>query len=911
MRRVLRLPFSRRRLTRDVDDELAFHFATRIDQLVARGLTLEAARAEALKQFGDIESVRQGMLSLSEEREAAARRATVLSDVRQDLTYGIRTLRRGAAFTGLVVGGLALGIGANATIFSLIDAMLLRQLPVTKPEELVAVGDPENVTSSGYGTPSAELFSYPLYRDVHDNNQVFSGVVATGPTSRLDVRVERGMAEPEHPNGRFVSGNYFSVLGVRAAVGTTLDSSDDAPGALARATINHGYWTRRFQGDSTVVGRAITVNGAGVVITGVGPPAFTGEVVGSTTDIWLPIPTHDLLRPNERILDNRRAGWLLLLGRTKPGLTLEQVKQGLIPVIESSIRSNVSSRDDIVALNTRGLTYAVSSGARGLSSVRPAFAAPLVALMIGVALLLCIVCVNVANLLLARGIARRREMSLRLAIGANRSRIVRQLLTEGMLLALVSGTAAVLVGWWGSKALLALASEGKPVSLALGPSAPVLAFTFALSLGSVVLFGLVPALRSSRVDLASALRAQSRSVAQGARFGVWLIAGQVAISLVLVAGASMLTRSLRAIQSTELGLDRDHLIVADLDITTPGYSADRLATAVHALRDRVMEVPGVVDVTYSENGLFTGTDWSTSLAVPGFTARIPEDSITSQDLAGAGYARAIGARVIAGRDLEPRDEGVLPRVVMVNESFARFYFAGRDPVGQFIRFDDSVHVQIVGVVADIRGQSLQAPEARRARRIYIPFLHAVDPGNFGQPDNLRLLVRTSGDPAALLQRVRREIVAVDAALTLDDIRPLSALVRVSIRQERLVARIATALGVLALLLAGIGLYGVTTYTIARRRNEIGVRLALGARGLDIGRMVLRDVLRPVALGLVVGLPLAIVAMRLLQQHLIDAAPDAGSVAIAIAVLVASAGVAGAAPAVQATRIDPLTALRAD
>jgi predicted permease len=910
MRRVLRLPFSRRRLTRDVDDELAFHFDTRIDQLVARGLTLEAARAEALKQFGDIESVRQGMLSLSEEREAAARRATVLSDVRQDLTYGVRTLRRGAAFTGLVVGGLALGIGANATIFSLIDAMLLRHLPVTRPEELVAIGDRENVGSSGFGTPTAALFSYPLYRDVRDNNQVFSGVLATGGASRLDVRLERGTAEPEHPNGRFVSGNYFSVLGVRAAVGTTLDSSDDVPGALPRATISHGYWTRRFQGDSTVIGRTITVNGAGVLITGVGPPAFTGEVVGSTTDIWLPILTRDLLRPNEPILDNRHAIWLLLLGRAKPGLSLEQVKQGLIPVIESSIRSNATSRD-IVALNTRGLTYHVSSGERGLSSVRAAFAAPLVALMIGVALLLCIVCVNVANLLLARGIARRREMSLRLAIGANRSRIVRQLLTEGLLLALVSGTAAVLVGWWGSKAMLALASEGNPVSLALGPSAPVLAFTFALSLGSVVVFGLVPALRSSRVDLASALRAQSRAVAQGARFGVWLIAGQVAVSLVLVAGASMLTRSLRAIQSTELGLDRDHLIVADLDITTPGYSAERLATAVHALRDRVMEVPGVIDVTYSENGLFTGTDWSTSLAVPGFTPRTPEDSVASQDLVGAGYARAIGARVIAGRDLAARDEGVLPRVMMVNESFARFYFGGRDPVGRFVHFDDSVHVQIVGVVADIRSQSLEAPEARRARRLYIPFLHAKDPGNFGQPDNLRLLVRTSGDPAALLQRVRREIVAVDAALTLDDIRPLSALVRVSIRQERLVARIATALGVLALLLAGIGLYGVTTYTIARRRNEIGVRLALGARGADIGRMVLRDVLRPVVLGLVVGLPLAIVAMRLLQQHLIDASPDAGSVAIAIAVLVASAAIAGAAPAVQASRIDPLAALRAD
>ena len=910
MRRVLRLPFSRRRLTRDVDDEITFHFATRIDQLVARGLSVEEARTEARKQFGDVESIRQGMLELSEQREVAARRASVLSDVRQDLLYALRTLRRNAAFTALVVGGLALGIGANATIFSLIDAMLIRKLPVSNPDELVAVGDEEMVTSSGYGTPRAESFSYLLYRDVRDNNRVFDGVLATGPTGRLDVRTEPRAPEPEHPKTRFVSGNYFSVLGVRAALGNTLDSSDDVAGALPRATISHAYWTRRFDKDSAIVGRVITVNGAGVVITGVAAPGFDGEIVGSTIDVWLPILTRDLLRPNEPILRNRRASWLLLLGRPKAGLSLEQVKQGLIPVVESSIRANASS-SELIELKDHPPTYPVSSGARGLSAVRIAFAKPLVALMIGVALLLSIVCVNVANLLLARGIARRREMSLRLAIGANRSRIVRQLLTEGLLLALVSGAAAVLVGWWGSRALLVLASEGNPVSLAVGPSTSMLAFTFTLSIVSVVVFGLVPALRSSRVDLSSALRAQSRAIAHGARFGVLLIAGQVAVSLVLVASASMLTRSLRGMQSVDLGLDRDHLIVADLDIETPGYSGERLATVVHALRDRVAAVPGVEAVTHSELGLFSNSEWSTSISVPGFTARTPDDSSVSYDQVGAGYAKALGARIVAGRDLWPSDEGVVQRVAMVNSSFARFYFGARDPVGQLFRLDDSTHLQIIGVVADIRGQSLEVPSPRRARRVYVPFLHVDDPRSLGQPDDLRLLVRTRGDPEAILQQIRREIVSVDPALTLDRIRPLTALVRVSIRQERLVTRIATALGVLALLLAGIGLYGVTSYTIARRTNEIGLRLALGAHARDVGRMVLRDVLRPVVLGVIVGVPLAIIAMRMLQQHLTDVAPNAGSLAIAIGVLVASAVIAGAAPAVQAVRIDPITALRAD
>jgi predicted permease len=612
MRRVFRFPFNRGRLTRDVDDEIAFHLETRIDRLVESGLTPTDARREALRQFGNVATIRLGMLELSTQREAAARRASLLGDLQQDLAYGVRTLRRSAGFTALVVGGLALGIGANATIFSLIDAMLLRQLPVTRPNELVTVGEPDMASSAGVGVPMARSFSYPLYRDVRYNNRVFTGLLATGAAGRLDVRIDQRATEPEHPRGRFVSGNYFAVLGVHALIGGTLGAPDDEIGAAPRATISHAYWMRRFGGDSSVVGRTIIVNNAGVVITGVTPGAFTGEIVGSSTEIWLPVATHDLLRPNDRRLNERRASWLLLMGRARPGLSFEQVKQQIVQTIEHSIMANATATQRLT-LQSRGIEYAVSSGARGLSTVRPQFAAPLVALMVGVALLLVIVCVNVANLLLARGIARRREMSLRLAIGANRSRIVRQLLTEGLLLALVSGVAASLVAWWGSRAMLALASEGRPLSLAVGPNASVLAFTALLSIASVVVFGLVPALRSSRVDLSAAMRAQSRSVTQGARFGRWLIAAQVAISLVLVTSASMLTRSLRAAESLDLGFDRDRLIVADLDIGTPAYETERLETLVHGLRDRLMKIPGVAAVSWSENGLFSGSEWHSIL----------------------------------------------------------------------------------------------------------------------------------------------------------------------------------------------------------------------------------------------------------------------------------------------------------
>jgi predicted permease len=529
--------------------------------------------------------------------------------------------------------------------------------------------------------------------------------------------------------------------------------------------------------------------------------------------------------------------------------------------------------------------------------------------MLGVALLLAIVCVNVANLLLARGVARRREMSLRLAIGANRARIVRQLLTESLLLALFSGAAALLVAWWGSHVLVAMASQGNPISVSLGPTPRGLAFTFGLSIGSVLFFGLTPALRASRVDLAATLRSTARSVTHGARFGTLLISAQVALSLVLLVGASILTRSLRRTESTPLGFDRDHLIVADLDVATPGYADARLANAVRALRDRVAAVPGVAAVSYSANGIFIGTEWHTDVHVAGHVPRTPKDTVTAADQVGAGYAAALGARLVAGRDLDARDEGVAPRTALVNASFARFYFPGANAVGGLARFDDSSVVQIVGVIADVRGQSLDTTGANADRRIYVPYLHQSGTTKFSQPKELRLLVRTTGEPSALVQLVRRAIVETDRSVAIDDLEPVTDLIRTSIRDERLVARLATGLGALALLLAAIGLFGVTSYSIARRTSEIGVRIALGARRADIARLVMRDGLRPVAAGVMIGVPLAMGAVRILEHHLNDISSDPGSLALAVAVLFTTAVAAVFLPARRAMGIDPIGALR--
>lgn len=912
MRRVFRIPFSRSRLVRDVDDEIAFHLQSRIDALVASGVAPAEARAVALKQFGDLGTVRDAMLVTDRQHDTAQRRVNLFAELRQDVAFGLRTLRRNALLTALVVGGLALGIGANAAIYSLVDAVLVRKLPIPDPDPLVIVGDPRYVDSRGHGTPDGKLFSYALWSEVRGNAQSFEHIAAVADPERIDARIDESRGEIEHPRGRLVSGEYFAVLGVNAMVGRTFDAATDNPDAPPQATISHDYWMRRFNGDRAVVGRNIFVNGLRVTITGVAPPGFIGEVVGYRTDLWLPLALRDRLHPNGPILRDHRMMWLLLIGRPKAGLTLEQVRAQFTPVIKSAVLA-ISTPDELSEIKDRGISTTFAPGARGLSTVRGPFAAPLFTLMAGVALLLCIVCVNIANLLLARGIARRREMSLRLAIGANRGRIVRQLLVESLLLAFLSGVAALVVAWWGSRLLVTMASEGDPISLSLAPNGRILAFTLGVSVLSVILFGLVPALRASRVDLATSLRSTSRSVSSGARFGTTLIAGQVALSLLLLAGASILTRSLRRTETVPLGFDRDHLIAADLDIRTPGYASERLAAVAHGIRDRVAAVPGVAAVSYSQLGIFSGSEWHTDIHVPGFTPRASKDSSTAADAAGAGYARAIGARLIAGRDFDARDEGVAPQTALVNQSFARFFFndaSGRNVIGQYARFDDTSVVQIVGVIADVRGRSLDTLESPIAeRRIYIPYLRRSGTTRFEQPGRFRLLVRANGDPGKIVQAVRAAIVEADRNLPIDSIDPVRQLIRISIRDERLVARLATGLGALALLLAAIGLFGVASYSIARRTSEFGVRIALGANRGNIARLAMRDGLRPVVIGVVIGVPLSIVAVRLLEHHLSGIESDPLSVLTSIIVLLASATVAVLVPARRAMLIDPTSALR--
>ena len=919
MRRVFRVPFTRGRIDREIDDELAFHLEARTRKLIAAGWSAEAAHREAVRLFGDVASVRESCVELDRQRERAMHRSNMLIELRQDGRFALRALRRNLGFTSLIVTALAVGIGANTAIFTLVDSVLVAKLPVKDPDALVAIGDPARVGGMSQGQPPVtSILSYPLYKDLRERNHVFSDVLASGRSDRLDVRIDKSAAELEHPRGRFVSGNYFSLLGVRAELGRMFDASvDENRGASPVVTISYGYWMRRFHGDRGVVGKQIVVGGMKMTILGVTERDFTGDIVGTSNDIWLPIAMVDVLRPNLKRLDDRGVSWLLLLGRLKPGVTLEQAQREIPALMEQSILANTTPPNAKSFLGVRQ-KYFVESGAKGFSAVRRTFHAPLITLLIGVALLLCIICANVANLLLARSIARGRELSVRLALGAGRGRLVRQLLTEAGVLAAISAAVGLVIAWWASRALLVLAASGVPFTVSVSFDARILAFTLVVTVGSVLLFGLAPAFRAARVDVASSIRASAPSLSPAglagrgrrAPLGTALIAGQVALSVVLLAGAGMLVQSLRNVESQDVGLERDRLLIVEPDINTPGYQGARLASVVHTLRDRIATLPGVAAVTYSENGIFSGTENGMTIEVPGFDARQVSDTVAYYDHVGPGYVAAIGGHLLAGRDIAPSDEGKLTRVAVVNQALASFYFPGQSAIGKYLHVNDSIALQIVGVIGDVRDHDLLNDVPRR---MYLPYVVTdSQPGQVGQPGTLRFEIRATGDPASLVQPVRRAILAEDPSLPINYIRPLAESMARSIGQQRLLAQIAAGFGVLALVLAAVGLYGVMTYAISRRTSEIGLRVALGAERGDILRMVLFDALRLIVIGVAIGVPLALGAARLLLTQLHGVSPvDPLSVGVAVIVLASAAIVAALRPAVRASRVPPIVALRAE
>ena len=918
MRRVFRLslPRSRSRVASEVDDELKFHLEMRTQQLVARGWTPADARAEALRQFGDVRHVRDDCVTLDQERERAMRRANMLAELRQDVVYALRTFRRNPGFTLIVVLTLALGVGTNTAIFTLVNAVMLRTLPVEDPQRLVAIGDPARVNSVSEGSLRTDMMSYGQYGDVvAGTSSVFSGVLASGRGGRLEVIATAG-AGPERPRARFVSPNYFNVLGVRLVQGRGFDvraSGNAAIGSSPVVVISYNWWMRRLDGARDVIGRTIVVNGTRLTIVGVASPEFTGEIVGTMYDLWIPLEMQQVLQPNQPLLQSRVESWLLLLGRLRPGVTFAQARERVGAVIRHGLVEHAIPTEPTTEAEAQRAPIHVSSGAKGFSRVRNTYAVPLLTLTVCVGLLLLIICANVATLLLARAITRSREMSVRLAIGAGRMRIVRQLLTESLLLAFLGAMAGLGLAWAGSRVLLTRAlGAGAPNSVDIGMDLPVLGFTMALAALAVVLFGLAPALRASRVDVAMSMRTQGRGVSgalggTGGRIpiGKMLIAAQVALSLVLLSGAALLVRSLRSVEDADTGMDRDHILMVDVDNIARGYKEERNANLARELTARFARMPNVAAVSFSSNGIFSGTESEETIVVPGFTAASSADSASLSDDVGPGYVRAIGGKLLQGRDIDARDVVGASPVLLVNRSFAEHFFPHASPIGRTVRILGTIvtkEPQIVGVLTDTKDHDLHAPPAPRMYMAYAQRL-LYDPGS------LRFEIRTSGNPTDVVALVRQEINAVDPQLQIVSIAPLSLLMHDSIREQRLVATLATWFGALALLLAAIGLYGVMAYAVARRTGEIGLRMALGASAGDVVRLVVFDALRVVGVGLVFGAPLAVIGSQLLKSQLHGvSAYDPLSLASALMVLLTTAALAALLPAKRASRVMPSVAL---
>jgi predicted permease len=914
-----RLRHGPQRVERDVDAELRFHLDMRTERLVERGLDPASARATALHQFGDLDQVRAELLAIDTQQERTVKRANYLAELRQDTLYAVRALRHNLGFALVVVLSLAIGIGANTAIFTLIDALLLRPLPVPNADRLVVIGDPRRTGSASDGSLRTDLFSYPVYADLSRRPQLLDGLAATGRTSRLDVTIDDGPAgragtapdagEAEHPRGRMVSGNYFAVLGVPTLIGRPLTVDDDrtANGSPV-AVISYAYWQRRFEGDRGVLGRSLTINRVPFTIVGVTPPGFHGEVVGRMTDIWMPLTMQPALAKQDW-LTKPNTCWLLLLGRRSADVTLAEVQAAYPTIMRRALAASDPSPGAMAAIADEEIS--VAAGARGLSPLRALYAEPLTTLMAAVGLVLLVVCANVANLLLARGAARERELSVRMALGAGRVRVVRQLLTESLILGVLGGAAGLLLAIWGSQALLALAADG-PGSIPLDVHLDwrVLGFTLAVTGETAVLFGLAPALRATRVELGTSLRSGGRGTTGGllggpGRIGVGklLVVLQVALSLILLVGTGLLIRSTRALTNVDPGLARDRLLIVTVDAAPTNFEGERLAQLARVLLERVRAIPGVAAATFSENGIFSGTESSTTLGVEGFTPRTVDDTMANSDRVGPGYVATLGARLLAGRDFTDRDDEHAPRVALVNASMAAFYWPRGEAIGRRIAVDSATY-EVVGVVADTKDHELrQVP----TRRLYLP---AYQSGPM--PLEFSFELRATGDPTQLMATVRRELASVNASLLVLNNDPLTGLMRQSISQDLLLSRVASFFGALALGLAALGLYGVMMYATLRRTGEFGLRMALGADGARVRGMVLREALALVAAGTVVGVPLALAAGRLLRHQLYGVESiDLPSIAAALGVLAVSAVIAGYLPAARAARVGPLEALRAE
>jgi len=887
----------------ELRSELDFHLEQQTKELVARGMDPARAREAAVRAMGD--------LSRYEEECRDTRGTRGLEVFLQDLRYGVRTLRLDPVFTAIAVLTLAVGIGANTAIFTLADALLVRNLSVRAPDELVLVGNPARTNSLSEGSVRGDLLSLPMYRELVAHGRAFSGILASGRAGRVVVGDVRA-AEPEYAIGRLVSGNYFEVLGVAAGHGRTFGAEDDRRGVAPVVVISDDFWSRRFARDPRAVGGTLLLNGRTFTVVGVARRGFLGDIAGVSIDFWAPIAVQPQLNRGRDFLDRWDIDWLLLIGRRAPGVSYAAAERNLKETFARVTRTRADGAIDpnLLDMPEDQRELEVAPGGAGASALRARYAQPLRALAGIVALVLLIACVNVASLLLARADARQKEIDVRLALGAGRGRLVRQLLTESLLLALAGGACGLAVAFWSGRVLLTLVGVRPSAALFARPEPRVLAFTLVVSLLTGLLFGLVPALRATRKGIASALRQRARGVVGRRRgtgggwpIGKVLVVTQLALCLLLLTSAGLFLRTLLNLRRVDLGYRTEHLLLLDVDPLSGGVEPDDFGGFIDRMLARLAELPGVEAVTFSENGLFSGTESATRIAIVGRPEPAEGENEVSFDEAGPRYFATVGIPIRRGRDIAASDRAGAPLVAVVNEAMAKQLFPGSDPLGQ--RFHEvtkpDVVYTVVGVAADAHDHDLRRPVDPRY------YTAAMQSG----PELSRFVFEVkAAQPQALVAPVRAALHAQHPGMAIIALGPIEENLAEIVRSDGLVAKLSSAFGLVALLLAAIGLYGVISQGVARRTNEIGVRLVLGAKQRGVLAMVVGETLRLALVGTVCGLPAAILGGRLIATRLFGvSAHDLPTLAVAVGTLVVIAVVAGAVPGLRASPLEPTVALR--
>jgi predicted permease len=836
--------------------------------------------------------------------------------IQQDLRHAVRVLTANPGFTGVAVLSLALGIGANAAIFSLLNSVMVSTLPVRNPHEIVILTDPESSgVSQGMEDGERSLATYAEFRQLQERNNTFASLMASGSSlQRTDARVAGG--EPEEIAVRLVSASYFATLGVPAFVGRTFDARHEpADGTAPEAVISYEFWQRRFGGRSDVLGRTIALRGGVLSVIGVAPASFFGETVGERPDAWVPLAMQTTVLPGRDWLHDQPGSveklmWLHVFGRLGPGVTLERAQASANVIFQQGLAAYYGSMADADArkrfLDQR---LRLKDAATGASSLRRTFSEPLFVLLGAAGLVLLIACSNLGNLLLARTTARSREMAVRLALGASRGRLVRQLLTESLFLATIGGLAGLVMARLLRVGLLRLVSD-PTIALPGARDFRTLGFVFVLTLAAGLILGLLPALRITKARAATGLREQGRGIAGSAawlRVGKLVVVGQLTLSLPLLVSAGLLVRTLVNLQQLDLGYPKNDVLTIRVDAQAAGYDPPRQTIAFEDLLARVRAVPGVRAATYSNNGLFGGSDNGDRIIVEGYKPTGRSDGGSSYDAVGPGYFSTLGIPLVLGREITEQDRPGGRMVCVINETFAKRFFTGRNPIGLHVTqvYADERHTyEIVGVARNSRQNRLRG---EIEHRFYTP---ASQPA--AGISAVTFVIRPRGDASTVMADVRHVLQQAERNMPITRATTVTAAVDGRIVQDRLLAQLSIAFGVVAMLLAAIGLYGVLSYGVSQRTNEIGIRKALGAAHGALIAMIMRETAWVLLVGLVVGSAVSIGAIRLITSRLYGLSPnDPVTFASALAALAIVAALAAWLPAYRASRVDPLVALRVE